>query len=201
MNQEVVSVIESVLYEPAVTLDRLEQVLRDAIAHDLKLYELRLALTDETPALSQTSDELNSLINTEASSLLHSFLSGNVDNNELHHIDEDVLISVVPMDDSQRRAVCSALNQKVSVVTGPPGTGKTQMIINLIANALLFGKKVLVCEEKTTKLLTTLRNVLIVFDPIQYLLRFGSKDAINNQLKPSLQRFTKLYSTNRFSRY
>lgn len=74
LNQEVVSVIESVLYEPAVTLDRLEQVLRDAIAHDLKLYELRLALTDETPALSQTSDELNSLINTEASSLLHSFL-------------------------------------------------------------------------------------------------------------------------------
>ena len=122
-------------------------MLRDAIAHDLKLYELRLALTDETPALSQTTDELNSLINTEASSLLHSFLSGNVDNNELHHIDEDVLISVVPMDDSQRRAVCSALNKKVSVVTGPPGTGKTQMIINLIANALLFGKRVLVASK------------------------------------------------------
>ena len=189
LNQEVVSVIESVLYEPAVTLDRLEQVLRDAIAHDLKLYELRLALTDETPALSQTSDELNSLINTEASSLLHSFLSGNVDNNELHHIDEDVLISVVPMDDSQRRAVCSALNQKVSVVTGPPGTGKTQMIINLIANALLFGKKVLVAS-KNNKAVDNVKERFDSVDPIQYLLRFGSKDAINNQLKPSLQRFT-----------
>lgn len=73
LSQEVVSVIESVLYEPTVTLDRLEQVLRDAIAHDLKLYELRLALTDETPALSQTTAELNNLINIEASSLLHSF--------------------------------------------------------------------------------------------------------------------------------
>ena len=51
------------------------------------------------------------------------------------------------MDNSQRRAVCSALNQKVSVVTGPPGTGKTQMIVNLIANALLFGKKVLVASK------------------------------------------------------
>lgn len=188
LSQEVVSVIESVLYEPTVTLDRLEQVLRDAIAHDLKLYELRLALTDETPALSQTTAELNNLINIEASSLLHSFLSGNVNNNKLHHIDEDVLISVVPMDKSQRRAVCSALNQKVSVVTGPPGTGKTQMIVNLIANALLFGKKVLVAS-KNNKAVDNVKERFDGVDPTQYLLRFGSKDAINNQLMPSLQRF------------
>lgn len=188
LSQEVVSVIESVLYEPSTTLDRLEQVLRDAIAHDLKLYELRLALTDETPALSQTSAELHSLINTEESSLLHCFLSGNIGNNELHHIDEDVLISVVPMDDSQRRAVCSALNKKVSVVTGPPGTGKTQMIINLIANALLFGKKVLVAS-KNNKAVDNVKERFDSVDPIKYLLRFGSKDAIINQLKPSLHRF------------
>ena len=188
LSQEVVSVIESVLYEPTVTLDRLEQVLRDAIAHDLKIYELRLALTDETPALSQTTAELNNLINIEASSLLHSFLSGNVNNNKLHHIDEDVLISVVPMDNSQRRAVCSALNQKVSVVTGPPGTGKTQMIVNLIANALLFGKKVLVAS-KNNKAVDNVKERFDGVDPTQYLLRFGSKDAINNQLRPSLQRF------------
>ncbi len=188
LGQEVVSAIESVLYDPSVTLDRLEQVLRDAIAHDLKLYELRLALTDETPALSQTSAELNSLINTEASSLLHVFLNGIVGNNNLHHIDEDVLISVVQMDDSQRRAVCSALNQKVSVVTGPPGTGKTQMIINLIANALLFGKKVLIAS-KNNKAVDNVKERFGVVDLTQYLLRFGTKDAINNQLRPSIQRF------------
>ncbi len=188
LSQEVVSVIESVLYESNITLDRLEQVLRDAIAHDLRLYELRLALTDETPALSQTTAELKNLIKTEASSLLHCFISGKVDNNDRHHIDEDVLISVVPMDDSQRRAVCSALNKKVSVVTGPPGTGKTQMIINLIANALLFGKTVLVAS-KNNKAVDNVKERFDGIDSSQYLLRFGSKDAINNQLRPSIQRF------------
>lgn len=188
LDQEVVSVIESVLYEPHVTLKRLEEVLRDAIAHDLKLYELRLSLTDETPALSQTTSELKSLINTEASSLLRDFLSGTIGNNSLHNIDEDVLISVVKMDDSQRRAVCSALNQKVSVVTGPPGTGKTQMIINLIANALLFGKKVLIAS-KNNKAIDNVKERFDSVNPTQYLLRFGSKDAINNLLKPSVQRF------------
>lgn len=77
---------------------------------------------------------------------------------------------------------------KVSVVTGPPGTGKTQMIVNLIANALLFGKKVLVAS-KNNKAVDNVKERFDGVDPTQYLLRFGSKDAINNQLRPSLQRF------------
>lgn len=38
---------------------------------------------------------------------------------------------------SQREAVTNALNHSISVIDGPPGTGKTQSILNLIANIIL----------------------------------------------------------------
>ena len=41
---------------------------------------------------------------------------------------------------SQRRAVANALGNQLSIVEGPPGTGKTQTILTIIANLLLQGK-------------------------------------------------------------
>lgn len=43
---------------------------------------------------------------------------------------------------SQREAVRKALSHPISVVEGPPGTGKTQTILNIIANVLLAGSTV-----------------------------------------------------------
>lgn len=44
------------------------------------------------------------------------------------------LIFPFSSNDSQRRAIDTALRHRISVVEGPPGTGKTQTILNLIAN-------------------------------------------------------------------
>ena len=43
---------------------------------------------------------------------------------------------------SQYKAVKSAMENQVSVIQGPPGTGKTQTILNIIANILMQGKTV-----------------------------------------------------------
>jgi hypothetical protein len=42
---------------------------------------------------------------------------------------------------SQRRAVANALSRSVSVIEGPPGTGKTETILNLVANIVAAGNR------------------------------------------------------------
>ncbi len=48
---------------------------------------------------------------------------------------------------SQYKAVKAALENKISVIEGPPGTGKTQTILNIIANLLISGKTVQVVSN------------------------------------------------------
>jgi very-short-patch-repair endonuclease len=55
-------------------------------------------------------------------------------------------------DSSQLAAVCAAAEGKSFVLHGPPGTGKSQTITNLIAHALATGKTVLFVSEKMAAL-------------------------------------------------
>lgn len=48
---------------------------------------------------------------------------------------------------SQKEAAEKALSSQISVIEGPPGTGKTQTILNLIANAVMNGKTVAVVSN------------------------------------------------------
>ncbi|MEG8099306.1 DUF4011 domain-containing protein [Candidatus Liberibacter brunswickensis] len=51
-------------------------------------------------------------------------------------------------DSSQHSALIDVINGKNLVIEGPPGTGKSQTITNIIATAMLHGKKVLFCAQK-----------------------------------------------------
>lgn len=53
------------------------------------------------------------------------------------------VLDVYPMNREQRLAVQTALTNKLTVITGPPGTGKSQVVANIIANAAYHGKSVL----------------------------------------------------------
>lgn len=55
-------------------------------------------------------------------------------------------------DSSQHSAIIDGLSGKNMVINGPPGTGKSQTITNLIALALSKGKKVLFVSEKLAAL-------------------------------------------------
>lgn len=61
--------------------------------------------------------------------------------------DKDPLIEVLPMNSEQRAAVQSALVSSHTVVTGPPGTGKSQVVTNLLVNAAWRGMKVLFASK------------------------------------------------------
>ncbi|PXA70826.1 DUF4011 domain-containing protein [Cryobacterium arcticum] len=58
----------------------------------------------------------------------------------------------VPGDSSQLAAVAEALAARTFVLEGPPGTGKSQTITNLLTRAVAEGKKVLFVAEKRAAL-------------------------------------------------
>jgi very-short-patch-repair endonuclease len=76
---------------------------------------------------------------------------------EEYSIDEPEMRADVPYlirdaDSSQHSALIDALRGKNLVIEGPPGTGKSQTITNLIAAALAKGKSVLFVAEKLAAL-------------------------------------------------
>ena len=56
---------------------------------------------------------------------------------------------VIPADPSQRSVIAEARRHGATVIDGPPGTGKSQVIVNLVAEALRRGERVaVVCEKR-----------------------------------------------------
>lgn len=74
--------------------------------------------------------------------------SGNLDE---RYRPQDLFVPTLA-DSSQLRAICTASEGKDFVLEGPPGTGKSQTITNLIAHFLASGKTVLFVSEKMAAL-------------------------------------------------
>lgn len=81
-------------------------------------------------------------------SVLASFLSG--ERNTQSKIEKGTAIYPFGFNLSQKRAVENALNCDISVIEGPPGTGKTQTILNIIANAVMRGESVAVVSNNNS---------------------------------------------------
>ena len=91
-----------------------------------------------------------------------SLVSGNLEWETTHEFpNPDTLDSVyaatdiaipISADSSQLSAICAAGEGRSFVLHGPPGTGKSQTITNIIANALFQGKSVLFIAEKMAAL-------------------------------------------------
>ena len=62
------------------------------------------------------------------------------------------ILQPISADSSQLRAIRDAVAGRSFVMHGPPGTGKSQTITNIIANALYAGKRVLFVSEKKAAL-------------------------------------------------
>lgn len=82
------------------------------------------------------------------------FAEDNDDENlvELDKIQDKDLNLVLSSDSSQDQVVLASQNRKITLVRGPPGTGKSQVIVNIISNALSKGQTVLVVCQKRAAL-------------------------------------------------
>lgn len=89
--------------------------------------------------------------------------------------DTQPLIEVVPMNSEQRAAVESALAAPHTVVTGPPGTGKSQVVTNLLVNAAWRDMKVLFAS-KNNKAVDVVEARVNGLGNRPVLLRLGAKE-------------------------
>lgn len=76
---------------------------------------------------------------------------------------------------TQRRAVENALTHDVSVIEGPPGTGKTETILNLIANIVVKGETVGVVSHSNSAV-DNLRDKLDELGFGHVVANLGNKD-------------------------
>lgn len=67
-------------------------------------------------------------------------------------VEDTPILNLLQADGSQEEILKEARYQKGLVVHGPPGTGKSQVIVNLITDAIQRGKRILVVCEKRAAL-------------------------------------------------
>jgi len=95
-------------------------------------------LLKELAAIEGMPDEV-----LERTALRHFFLSDREQGPPEELLHESVVADVAPLNGEQRQATASLLINDASVITGPPGTGKSQVVSSTIANARLRGQTVL----------------------------------------------------------
>lgn len=94
--------------------------------------------------------------------------------------DQQPLLEVLPLNSEQRQAVRQALSNKLTVITGPPGTGKSQIVTSILINAAWQGKTVLFAS-KNNKAVDVVETRVNALGPRPVLLRLGA-DQYRNQL-------------------
>lgn len=96
-------------------------------------------------------DYHNLLTEEGPSEMRKAFELGTSENNNFDSIkailEDNFLAEITPLNLSQLQALASALNGN-TIIHGPPGTGKSETITNIIFNCLLRNKTALICSEK-----------------------------------------------------
>jgi very-short-patch-repair endonuclease len=142
--------------------------------------------------------DIEKLLVSNFSELLEKLVTSDFENQqdsssgELYDVDKqeislEVPALINPADASQFSAIVDVLRGKNLVIKGPPGTGKSQTITNMIAALMLQGKSVLFVAQKQAAL-DVVRNNLAAAGLEDYLLEIFS---IKGKKKTVMDSFAK----------
>lgn len=119
----------------------LQETCPNLITYFAKIAE-DIGLKDEE-GKSLLSTSFKYLKDIESSHALYAYLRGH---SQLHS-DREMLLFPFGLNLSQAQAITNAFISQISIIEGPPGTGKTQSILSIIANAIYRGKSVAVLSN------------------------------------------------------
>ena len=98
--------------------------------------------------------------------------------------DDALLLEPAPLNAEQRNAVRNALTEPLTVITGPPGTGKSQVVSAILVNAAWRGQRVLF-SSKNNKAVDVVLDRVNALTPRPTVLRLGTR-ALQEQLAQHL---------------
>ena len=140
---------------------------------------ISLGLSAESIFTAQLQSELNQFVKGSipvSGTLFESFVTGKK-LPATTPIPEEELIQVTPLNKFQKKAVALSFQQPLTVITGPPGTGKSQVVANILANAAITGKKVLFASKNNKAVDNVYKRLNELLDT-NYFLRLGSTEHI-----------------------
>jgi very-short-patch-repair endonuclease len=91
------------------------------------------------------------------------------------NVHEGLVIDTCPLNGEQREAAASLLNENISIITGPPGTGKSQVVSAAMVNGRLFNQTVLFAS-RNHKALDSVVYRLVSSDHKPLIARANSKE-------------------------
>ncbi len=175
------------------TISEKIEVLRSYLNGVVELVEnITLAFSEESPFTSQLLSELKKINQDKLvikESLLEKFLTKKAIDNNIQEIPASDFIQITPLNANQKEAVRYAFNQPLSVITGPPGTGKTQVVLNILANAVVHNKKVLLASKNNQAVDNVKERLTTLIKEPTFFLRFGSKTEVREKTKPIIYSF------------
>ena len=124
--------IEVALTKPFLNRDQPPPLRIDAAEDEIAMQRCRVALSKATHARGDRLSELRSILIGERAPQFDPLP-------QIQFLDQN-------LNDSQRAAIAFALSaQDVAIIHGPPGTGKTTTLVELIRQAVRRGDKILAC--------------------------------------------------------
>ncbi|UKK54458.1 AAA domain-containing protein [Prevotella sp. E2-28] len=128
---------------------------------------------DPTPYTVGLSNELANLEQYSDLDIRHSVLWKFIHKqfNRNAPFEKDIL-EVLPLNDEQEKAVRSALSADVTLIAGPPGTGKTQVVANLIINAAIAGQNVLFTSKNNNAVDVVVKRINSINKELPLVLRY-----------------------------
>ena len=149
------------------------------------IYNAAIAvMADRSPFTLGLERDLSDLQSVSDSDIAKSSLGVLLGKTRPSVADHDLLLEPAPLNAEQRNAVRDALTEPLTVITGPPGTGKSQVVSAILVNAAWRGQRVLFASKNN-------KAVDVVLDRVNGLaarptvLRLGAR-ALQEELAQHL---------------
>lgn len=161
---------ESIIPDELPTTPALRHIQKEGIYN-----RAVLIIGERSPFTRGLESELKSLSELQVSeyedTALGQWIKGEVSEKEKE--ENPPLLEVLPLNSEQRQSIQHSLENSLTIITGPPGTGKSQVVTNLLINAAWQGKKVLFAS-KNNKAVDVVEIRVNNLDSRPILLRMGS---------------------------